>query len=160
MHINMASQTVREHFQLSFVVWLTMALPTVRDFAMFLMTPDTANLPMFTRRPCHLPKTSAWQLRRSGPRHYREDVSVTEHEPVYDKSYSPAQAVRHNGHRDILCSSGCSRVFRGDSSDNPALYVRSGNFLSSPLGRMAVSTGRAESIQSRDRNAHEGSGGS
>jgi hypothetical protein len=51
MHINMASQTVREHFQLSFVVWLTMALPTVRDFAMFLMTPDTANLPMFTRRP-------------------------------------------------------------------------------------------------------------
>ena len=55
MHINMASQAVREHFQLPFVVRLTMALPAVRDFAMLLMAFDTVNLSVFAR--CPLPFT-------------------------------------------------------------------------------------------------------
>lgn len=50
MHINMTGQTVGEHFQLSFVVRLTMTLQTARELAMCLVANDTANLTVLALR--------------------------------------------------------------------------------------------------------------
>lgn len=50
MHIDMARQTVGEHFQLTLVVRLTMTFQTARQFAMCLVTNDTTNLTVLARR--------------------------------------------------------------------------------------------------------------
>ncbi len=50
MHINMTGKAVREQLHLLFVVRCTMALRTIRDLAVGLMTGDAGNLTMFTRR--------------------------------------------------------------------------------------------------------------
>jgi hypothetical protein len=49
MHINMTGNVVREQLHLIFVMWCTMALNTIRDLAVRLMTRDTGNLTMFAR---------------------------------------------------------------------------------------------------------------
>ena len=50
MHIDMTSQAVGEHFQLSFVVRFTMTFQTARELAMYLVTNDTTHLPVLARR--------------------------------------------------------------------------------------------------------------
>ena len=80
---------------------------------------------------------------------------------MYDKSYSPEQVVQHNDHRDILSSSGYSHVFRGDNSDNPALYEHSGTLQVHSL----VPNGSQNRLNQADPapepvTEHEGSGDS
>ena len=50
MHIEMASQAVRKHFQLSFVVRFAMTFETVWEFAVRLMANDTTNLSVLAMR--------------------------------------------------------------------------------------------------------------
>ena len=50
MHIDMAGQTVGEHFQLSFVVRFIMTLLTIWNLAVRLMANDTANLSVLAMR--------------------------------------------------------------------------------------------------------------
>ena len=50
VHIDMASQTIGEHFHLLFVMRFTMTFHTVRELAVRLMTNDTTNLPVLALR--------------------------------------------------------------------------------------------------------------
>jgi hypothetical protein len=50
MNINVTGQAVGEHFQLPFVMWLAVALSTIRYFTVFLVAFHTGDLTVFTRR--------------------------------------------------------------------------------------------------------------
>ena len=50
MHVNVAGQTIRKHFQLFLVMRSAVTIYAVRDTSVRLMTPDARHLPVFAWR--------------------------------------------------------------------------------------------------------------